>query len=216
MVIRRRLLIINLTADYKVTTHTSPHKVLLLKIVEGDELAFRQFFDTYSKKIHSCIFNVTRSSEIAEEITADIFVKLWTGRKMLADIQDPGAFLRKMAYFRALDFLKTISRHKKLQEQYNNWYLRNIAEKTPDDLLIYAELVRCYKEAVAKLPPQRKLIYQLSRDEGLTHDEIAHLLSLSRNTVKNSIVTATRFLADYVRGRSYDPILLIILFNFFF
>lgn len=214
--VRRRLLIINLTADYKVTPHISPDKVLLLKIVEGDEQAFRQFFDSYNEKLHSYIFTVTKSSEIAEEITADIFVKLWTGREMLADIQNPGAFLQKMAYFRALDFLKTISRHKKLKEKYNNWYLRNTAEKTPDDLLIDAELIRCYKAAVAKLPPQRKLIYQLSRDEGLTHDEIAHLLSLSRNTVKNSIVTATRFLANYVRGRSYDPIMLIILFNFFF
>ena len=197
-------------------TTTAPDQALLLKIVEGDETAFRQFFDAYNKKIYLYLLTIVKSPQIAEEITEDVFVKLWVGRKLVGEIRDPNAFLQKVAYFKALDFLKTVARNRKFQEKYNNWYLENIAEKTPEDLLVDAELIRSFKEAIAKLTPQRKLIYQLSRDEGLTHEQIAHQLNLSRNTVKNSMMAATRFLTAYIRDKSFDPIILIMMCNIFF
>jgi RNA polymerase sigma-70 factor (ECF subfamily) len=52
------------------------------------------------------------------------------------------------------------------------------------------------------LPPQRKLIYTLSREKGLTHNQIADALNLSRNTVKNSIMAATKSINEFLQDNS--------------
>lgn len=192
---------------------TPYEKKLLLQIAGGDETAFRELFDSYREKLYFYILNITHAPEIAEEIVADIFVKLWVGRELLAQIGQPNAFLHKVAYHKAMDFLKTMARHTRLQERYNEWYLSTLQEKRPDQLLIDAEIVQLIRQAVNQLSPQRKLIYQLSREEGMTHEQIARHLNLSRNTVKNSMMAATRFIDTYLKEKMLGPAMLLLLFS---
>ncbi len=65
-----------------------------------------------------------------------------------------------------------VSRHSRLQQVYLH-RLPADYEKNGEDLLIDAEHTALINEAVNQLPPQRQKIYRLSREEGLTYDEIA-------------------------------------------
>jgi RNA polymerase sigma-70 factor (family 1) len=194
-------------------TDTSYEKNLLQQIAGGDETAFRELFDIYRQRLYSYIFNITRLPEISEEIVADIFVKLWVGRELLTQIEQPNAFLHKVAYYKAMDFLKTLARQARLQERYNEWYLATAHEKSPDQLLIDAEMVQLISRGINQLTPQRKLIYRLSREEGMTHEQIARHLNLSRNTVRNSIIAATRFIDTYLKEQILGPAMLLLLFS---
>ena len=97
-----------------------------------------------------------------------------------------------------MDFFEVTARHARLQKVYEQ-RLGQQSERTPDDLLIDDECRRILQEAVNQLPPQRRLIYTLSREQGLTHEQIANTLNLSRNTVKNTIIAATRSISEHLQ-----------------
>ncbi len=180
------------------TTPVHDDAMLLQQVASGDESAFNTLFERYRNKLYQYMLGVTKSPEISEEIVMDVFVKLWVGRELLSEIRQLDKFLHKVAYHKAIDFLRAASRHARLQQAY---IARMDSEPTKpaDELLIDAETRQLLIEAIRQLPPQRRLIYQLSREEGLTHEQIAQALNLSRNTVKNSIVSATKSISAYLR-----------------
>ncbi|MEO6683081.1 MAG: sigma-70 family RNA polymerase sigma factor [Ginsengibacter sp.] len=181
---------------------------------DNNEAAFNVLFKRYRNKLYYYILRHTKSAEIAEEIVLDIFMKLWKGRELADEIQVPAAFFHKVAYYKAMDFLRTAARHSQLQKLYID-RIEHAGEKTPDDQLIDAEIKNIFLKAINQLPPQRKLIYQLSRDEGLSHEKIAEMLNLSRSTVNNTIVSATNSITEYLKKRvSGKPALTIFLFYF--
>ena len=74
-----------------------------------------------------------------------------------------------------------------------------------------SEYDRLLRDALDRLSPQRRMVYQLSRDKGLNHEEIAHHLHLSRHTVKNHMVEALRHIRHYL-GQHGSVLVWIVLF----
>lgn len=186
---------------------------LLHKVAEGDEAAFNKVFDRYKDKLYGYLLKITKSSEISEEIVTDVFVKLWVGRSLLIHINNLNSFLHKIAYHKAVDFLRTVSRQNKLQKLYVE-RMEPEPEKRADELLIDAETRELFQKAIQQLPPKRKLIYTLSREKGLTHAQIAKALNLSSNTVKNSIVAATKSIGIFLKNSEAGKAALSILILF--
>jgi len=172
---------------------------LLQQAAAGDQGAFARIFELYRQRLYSYLTCITKSPEVAEDILVDVFMKLWIGRELLVRIENLEGFLRKVAYNKAMDFFKTTARHARLQQVYAQRISQ--PEQNPEDWLIDEEARRILREAVNQLPPQRKLIYTLSREKGLTYDEIAKALHLSRNTVKGSIMAATRSISEYLQKK---------------
>ena len=179
-----------------VPSHTDEHLLSLIKI--GDEAAFTILFERYRSKLYYYLLRHTKSNEIAEEIVTDIFMKLWKGRELADQIPEASAFFHKVGYYKALDFLRTTARRAQLRQIYID-RANTEAEKLPDELLIDEETKTLLLKAINQLPPQRKLVYQLSRDGALSHEQIADILNLSKSTVNNTIVSATRSISDYLR-----------------
>lgn len=180
-------------------------------MAEGDETAFAQLFGKYRDKLFVYMLKHVKSKEVAEEIVTDIFMKLWVGREFALQIKDLGAFLHKVGFYKAMDFLRTASRHIRLLQVYLDRQ-ETISAKGADDLLIDAELKALLYEAVNQLPPQRKRIYQMSREDGLTHDQIAEILHLSRSTINNAMVASNHSIVQFLRKHAIDKAV----FAFFF
>lgn len=191
--------------------HTDEQLLLLLKA--SDEAAFTLLFERYRDKLYYYLLKHTKSPEIAEEIVTDIFMKLWTGRELADQITDLGAFIHKVGYYKTMDFLRATARHSRLQQVYID-RMDADPEKRADELLIDAEAKLLLYKAVNQLSPQRQAIYRLSREEGLSHDEIAKALNLSRSTVNNSLVSATRSIAQFVQMHSSGKAALSVFFLF--
>ena len=177
---------------------TEDDGTLLNRLAAGDEEAFNILFERYRSRLYNYLLKVTKSPEISEETIIDIFVKLWIGRELMDRVQNLESFLHKVAYHKAIDFLRVAARHARLQQSYIDQVTAE-PEKLPDELLIDAEFRQMLRKAVYQLPPKRRLIYTLSREQGLTHDQIARTLNLSRNTVKNSIMSATKSINEYLQ-----------------
>lgn len=169
---------------------------LLKKLREGDQLAFAQIYNLYRSKIYLYACNLCKSAETAEEVVQEVFIRIWQKKEQINPELNFDAYIRKITLNHVLNHLKKIARDKVLQEEVLN-YMDAIRHST-DDSLLEKELLKTYDEAIALLPAQKKLIYQMSRNEEMTHEQIAERLNISKNTVKNHMVVATKFIRSYV------------------
>jgi len=185
--------------------------LLLQQMAEGDEIAFARLFEKYRDKLFAYMIKHVKSKEVAEEMVTDIFMKLWIGREFALQIKDLGAFLHKVGFYKAMDFLRTASRHTRLLQVYIDRQ-ETLPEKGADDLLIDAEFKALLYEAVNQLPPQRKRIYLMSRENGLTHDQIAEALHLSRSTVNNAMVASNRSIVQFLQKHAMDKAVFVFFF----
>lgn len=184
---------------------------LLTELAEGDEKSFNTLFERYKDRLYNYLFKITKSSEVSEEIVIDIFVKIWVGRNLMNQVQNLESFLHKVAYHKAIDFLRVTSRHERLKKIYID-RINKEPERLADDLIIDEENRQILQKAIQQLPPQRKLIYTLSREQGLSHNQIANALSLSKNTVKNSVMTATKSISEFLQKQRHGKSMLSLMF----
>lgn len=180
-------------------------KELLSRIAAGDRLAFGVLFDFYHHRLGSFIFGITKSIELAEEITLDVFLKIWMTREVLTDVRNFQAYLFTVSRNVAVGALRKIVRER---TQRSAWLKDPSAEFKSDgeEKEIYLSLI---EEAIDRLSPQRKKIYLLSRKEGLAYQEIAGQLGLSKFTVRAHIQQAVDAIVQFVKTRSNAELLLI-------
>lgn len=169
---------------------------LFHQISLGDESAFEQIFELYKSRLISYLTVFTKSTEEAKELTQEIFLKVWMTRQDLAAIESPQGYLFVMARNKALDYLRKASLDSRMRAHL--W--RSIAEHqhTTEDQIFSNDSSRLVDEAIYKLSRQQQAVFRLSRIEGLSHDEIAVQLSISKNTVKNHIVASLKFIRNYL------------------
>ena len=170
---------------------------LMLLLAGGCEKTFKVLFDAYSKRLFYYISRFIKSEQVAEELVMDVFMKIWTGRELVTQINNLDGFLFRIAHNKSIDFLRSASKDLQLKELL--WDQTQIASAEQAD---HSVLVREYEEkvrdAIALLSPQRRKAYNLSREEDLTHDQIAGQLNISKATVNNHIVEAKKFIRNYL------------------
>jgi len=182
-------------------------KTLFSQIAEGAEPAFRILFDRYKAKIYYFILGIIKSSADTEELVQDVFFRLWISRHALAEVENPSTYLFVMARNRSLDHLKKITADRRLKNEL-------IAKGEPDVNLteqefFFRESRKILEQAVHDLPAQQQKVYRLSREAGLSREQIADQLGISPNTVKNHLADAMAALRTAMQG--IDPIVLLIL-----
>lgn len=184
---------------------------LLSRIAEGDEQAFKLFFNVYRDRLFVFIDNFIRSKEVAEELVLDVFVKIWVGREMLPQIEDVRAFLYRIARNKAIDFFRAHTNDDKLKQ---GLLIRlGLQEgESADEALLLKEYEQLLREAILLLSPQRREAYMLSREQYLTHDEIAEKMQISRHTVNSHISEAQRFIRRHLSER-LDLALVLVLYS---
>ena len=191
-----------------VSPNTEHNDALLRsKASQGDEEAFRALFDRYHGRLYQYIFKIIKSKEAAEEITMDVFLKLWLSRDMMTEIQNMDGFLFRVAYNKSIDFFRAASKDQQFTELI--WDKIQTPSHTESDApLLMREYEAKLREAIDLLPPQRKKIFNLSREEGLTHSQIAEELGISKNTVANTIVEARQFIKAHL-SKNLDLVVLM-------
>lgn len=185
---------------------------LLLNIAEGDEQAFATVFELYYKELIHFLYKYTDSEQEREEIVQETFIRVWLNRERLPEIENFRAWLYKVTSREFLLFLR-----KKLQYgRVLDGHLKAPAQQvhTPQDEAEVTEVQRLVNEAVMQQPAQRRRIYQMSRNEGMKIADIAAELSISVNTVKNSLTTTLRQIREYLAQHGYLISLLALLFFF--
>lgn len=175
---------------------TDTEKELLQRVANGDEIAFRSFYDMYYQVLATYIFRLTRSMNETEEIVHDVFLKIWMVRESLSAIENAKAYLFVVSRNHALNAIKRRLREV-LQRQQWMQDTSNIMETT--DNLDDDSLHSLIDKAIDQLPPQQRKAFLLSRREHFTYVEIAASMEISRETVKTYLKHATTTITKYMR-----------------
>lgn len=173
---------------------------ILDKIASGDARAFTLLFDAYYKHLGDYVFRLTESIEVAEEIVQDVFVKIWSKRQDLSEVERFTDYLFIITRNRTYRFLREKARAHLMQMEWEKQYQEG--SSLPDELSPQDELALRIDEIIQQLPPQQKKVYELSRIEHLKHREIAKALNISPETVKKHIMSANKFIKDSFNDKS--------------
>lgn len=165
---------------------------LLVQVALGNEQAFRQLFDTYQSRLYNYILKITQSKETAEDTVHDVFLKLWTQKETLSQINNLNAYLYRMAHNYALNGLRRIATEvlvmKAIQKQ------TPLVGENPESSIEIKEINSFINNAIMNLTPQQLQVFKMSREQGLKQEEIASRLNISILTVKKHLTNALNYL----------------------
>jgi RNA polymerase sigma-70 factor (ECF subfamily) len=162
----------------------------------------------YADTIFSHCLAYVKSVQKAEELSQDIFLKIWSVRAKLPEIE------------RFEDYLFVIARNtifrsfrKKVQELAA---IDGDAEETslvPDLQTEYRDSYQLLLRGIEQLPEKRRQVFRMSRLEGMSHEQISQALNIHKVTVAQYIVKSLSFLKSYLEEHTGDAILVIILLH---
>ena len=177
---------------------------LFRKVVEGDETAFRVFFETYSRRLFHLAYYYLNSRELAEEAVLDVFTVVWQKRETLAHVKEPGPYLYVAVKNQALHYIRRGYVQEK--EPYSLYEIELIPDSdSPERKLLDEEYRVLVQQAVDSLPPKCKEVFRLVLSDKLKNREIADLLGISEKTVNIHIAKAYRRIGQYV-NRQYKQV----------
>lgn len=173
---------------------------LLSKIKEGDNRAFNEVFYLYSNKLYRFLFDKTNSTYLANEITQLTFIKLWRYRENLNLEVKLSTQIFQIAKTLMIDELRREGRAKEHLEKFKvAENIFNIPMTSGYDAMDEKDTQQLINQAVERLPPVRQKVFKLSREEDLSHKEIAETLSISVKTVDKHIQLALRYIRGLVK-----------------
>lgn len=179
---------------------------LLAKVASGDQKAFTVLVDHYWNKVYSHALAYSKCVSRAQEITQDVFLKVWHKREGLTQVRDFKSYLFILGKHHIISSIR-----KKLESLTAEDLLEEREDVyTPDRQLEYKETWNRIQEGIEKLPAVRKGIFKMSRLEGLSYAEIATSRNISKNTVKEHIVLSLNFLRTYIYLNKDYPIIFIV------
>ena len=157
-------------------------------IKQGNQAVFEVVYHTYHDRIYYFVLKTTGCEHIAEEVTQISFIRLWEKKAQLSDNYAIDVQLSRIARSIMIDLLRVKATERKA--------LNVIQERTEaviaGDPLVSKQLMEKANETINNLPPECQKIFKLSREEGLSHKEIARQLSISPKTVENQISKALK------------------------
>jgi RNA polymerase sigma-70 factor (family 1) len=172
----------SLYSDQELTT--------LLK--EGDPVALKEIHARYNAMLYAHAYKRYPYREEVRDILQDLFIYLWDNRDALVFNTGLPAYL----YAAVRNRLLSLYRKQKTRGIYAASLQSYIdqGENQTDDNYQEKELLEIINKEIAALPPQMRLIFELSRNQELTHNEIAEKLNLSPHTVRTQVRSALRIL----------------------
>lgn len=167
---------------------------LLTLVSQANQAAFASLVKAFWNKVYSQALAYTKSPVQAQEIVQDVFLKVWEYRDRLHTIENFSNFLFILSRNQIISGMRKNLKTK----TSNDWSILEEELLVPDKQFQYKETYSLILKGIEGLPPTRRKVFKMSRLEGMSHEEIATAMALSKSTVKGHIVLALNFLRNYV------------------
>lgn len=173
---------------------------LLNRLAESDDKsAFTIFFNEYYSRLIQFAMLFVHSYSLAEDVVSEVLIRLVRRRKELCNIQNFKGYLFQSVKHEALNQLKQYKRQRdvlKPLEDEKDHFLPDLVD--PCEQLLEKELRAIVFKIVNELPPKRRMVYKLVKDEGMRYRDVAELLEISERTVEEHLKIAVRSLREGV------------------
>lgn len=184
-------------------------KELICALKEGSRQAFESIYQIYSKRLYAYSLQLTKSSEEAEEIVQEVFIKLWMNRVHIRQEETLRSLLFIMSKHHFINAYRAKINHPVYEEYVD--YKDTLITENVHQQLEYEEFLKIFQRMMDELPATQKKVIRLSRMEQLTNKEIADKLALSEQTVKNQLSLGLKSLKEKLK--KYILLLVLVFIN---
>jgi RNA polymerase sigma-70 factor (family 1) len=154
-----------------------------------------ELYEYYREPGIRFVTSIVKDKEEAENMLQEVFIKLWTRRDQINPELNFKAYFFTCLKNMAFDYLKKMDKNQQMKTQY----LVTIKNNNDVDSDIEEVKLNHLMTAMSTLPKKRKMILELIVEEGKSYQEIAEIMSISKNTVKNQLVKAKKFLKSSIK-----------------
>lgn len=180
---------------------------IIARIKSGEKAAFDILVDRYKYKAFSIAFRISRNVEDAKDLVQEAFVKAYISIENFKEESSFYTWFYRILINVAMDYTR-----RRAKEDYLFNPLETVAEDNklslseklaspslgPDKLTVGKEIKQVTETAVALLPPQQKLVFNLRHYEGLKFEDIAKILNCGVSTAKVNFFKAIRNLRKHL------------------
>ncbi|ERJ58774.1 RNA polymerase sigma factor [Sphingobacterium paucimobilis] len=163
----------------------------------GDQQAFAILYERYRIIAYKHAYLFYQDYDKAQDVTQDVFTKLWNKRETLHITSNFSAYLHRMVRHIILNQLD----HQKIAQKFYDY--TEAQQTTPrndvDEYIIEKELTAILYNKIDKLPKKMKEVFLLSREEQKSHQEISEQLNITTKTVRQQIYNALLILKSNLK-----------------
>lgn len=181
----------------------SHQKYLLKQIIEfNDKRAFNEFYNQFYNKLVWYAMKITKNQEASEDVVSDLFVNFLQKKENYLKVSNIEDYLYYSVRNECIRVLKKLN----TKEQSDLFLHLPSKELNPLDIVEFNELSAIIKKAINDLPPKRKEVFQLIREEGLKYKQVAAKLEISVKTIENQMTQAIAFIRERIENVSDDAL----------
>jgi RNA polymerase sigma-70 factor (family 1) len=163
-------------------------KELMDRLRSGDDLALKLIYDKYWNQLFMSAFNMLQDQQVCEDVIQEIFINLWNKRQQIEIKVSLRAYLFASTRYEVYRQVRLGS----VQESIFDQIHERLESPSEYGNIEYKELLSQINSIVDKLSTKCKVVYKMSREEQLSHKEIANQLDISTKTVENHLNKALR------------------------
>lgn len=185
-------------------------KEYIVELKKGSFSAFDHIFSLYKERLYAFSIGYLKVPEDAKGMVQTVFMKIWENRDQLDETKSFSSYLFTISKNTILNYIR-----KRANEQSYADYLSKSPLLTYNDAeeeLEYEDLLKQANSVIDQLPLRQKEIYRLSREVGLSNEEIAQNLNISKKTVENQITLALKYIREHIGYKEISGLLFISLF----
>jgi RNA polymerase sigma-70 factor (ECF subfamily) len=170
---------------------------LVMALRTGSEPAFRELFNRYADKVFRYVMRFVTAGPVAEELVQDVFIKVWNYRENLDASQSFNNFLFRITKNHILNHLRDMQRDVARNKEYR--LSLSSFHNAVEESLIHEEYIALANKAIALLPDKRRSIFIMSRLEGMSYEQIAQALDISKDTVRLQMIKSIKSIREYLK-----------------
>ncbi len=165
---------------------------MIARIAEGDERAFEQFYNILKPKMIGYVIKLMKSEVATMEIIQESMIRFWMNRDKLPEVQYPVSWLFKIIGNECFRHFRRNGMQQHAVDELRK-IISDVTQNTQLELS-YRETQQLIQKAVLSLPDRHRQIFRLSREEGLTMQEISAKTGLSFRYVKKVLMMALKII----------------------
>ena len=171
--------------------------ILLQRLANSDKSAFTELYEAYFPVLYQHALKLLKTKQAAEDVCNEVFLNLWQNRASVSGIQSLNAYLFTAVRNRSINLLKSFARSQAAMAEIKKTFPGHGIDAEAQYLS--KEYIAFVREGIAALPTRAKEVFTLCRVEGLSYDEVATQLGISRDAVKGHMVASMKKLKTYLQ-----------------
>ena len=188
-------------------------KSLIRHVSQGDQKAFSEMYDQYKPALYRFVFNILKSADLTNDTCQEIFIKIWEERAKLHEVISFRYYLLTVGKNHSLNVLKKVLQEEKTLSIFIRDYIEINNEL--EEKMQFDEYQDFINKVLMTLTPQSRKIFKLCRLQGLSYDEAAMVVGVSRNIIKKHMVKSMKVFRTAVEKDLGIAVNVLSAFSFF-